>query len=230
MTDRKNSTSQRTAAFTAVPFFMVMISIVAGMLYPFIEGRIGPLGNIAAKGICVTALAIAAPAVNQRWLAAIMAAGALGDILLELPGGLIAGGVSFAAGHAIATVYYTRNRRPALQTGDSMRAAALVGYGLAMPWLVMPAGAALGQMTLYSFLLCTMAAAAWISRFPRQWTALGALLFVVSDTLLIMRLGGRIVGGPALHGALVWYFYYFGQLGIFIGVSGWRVMQPGVAR
>jgi uncharacterized membrane protein YhhN len=101
-----------------------------------------------------------------------------------------------------------------------MGAAALVGYGAAMPLLLMPAGAAVAQVTLYSLLLCSMAAAALLSRFPRQWLAAGAILFVMSDTLLIMRLGGHLVGGAGLHGALVWYLYYLGQFGIFIGVAG----------
>jgi uncharacterized membrane protein YhhN len=83
---------------------------------------------------------------------------------------------------------------------------------------VLPAGSDIGAVTLYAVLLCTMAAAALLSRYPRRWLVAGALLFVVSDTLLIMRMGGRLVGSDALHGALVWYSYYLGQLGIFVGV------------
>ena len=195
----------------------VAASIAAGLLYPAIEGRFGPVGDIAAKGLGVAALAVAATMAGRWWLAAIMAAGALGDVLLELPNGLIAGGAAFAAGHAIAIVFYGRNRRPALNRQAWMRAAALVGYGAAMPALVLRAVAV--PETIYAVLLCGMAAAAWLSRFPRRWAALGAMLFVVSDTLLMMRMGGRYFGGPGVHGLLVWYFYYLGQLGIFIGVS-----------
>jgi uncharacterized membrane protein YhhN len=220
--DRENPPSGLPFGFSGLQLALVLASLAAGLLYPLVEGRFGPVADIAAKGTGVALLAIAALAGKQRWLAAIMAAGAAGDVLLELPGGLIIGGAAFAAGHAIAIVHYSRNRRPALPRADWLTAAALLGYGAVMPTLVMPPGAAVGQVTLYSILLCGMAATALLSRFPRQWLALGALFFVISDTLLIMRMGGRLVGGAALHGALVWYFYYLGQLGIFIGVAGRR--------
>jgi uncharacterized membrane protein YhhN len=84
----------------------------------------------------------------------------------------------------------------------------------------LPAGSDLAAVTIYAVLLCTMAAAALLSRYPRRWLVTGALLFVISDTLLIMRMGDRLVGTAALHGALVWYSYYAAQLLIFIGV--WR--------
>ncbi|MBC7519933.1 MAG: lysoplasmalogenase [Sandarakinorhabdus sp.] len=217
---RKNAAFAPSSAFTALQVALILASLVTGLLYPLVEGRFGPVGDIVAKGSGVAALAVAGLAGNQRWIAAIMAAGAAGDVLLELPGGLVIGGGAFAIGHAIAIYHYTRHRRPALSRASRLGAAALLGYGAAMPLLLMPAGAAVAQVTLYSLLLCGMAAAALLSRFPRQWLAAGALLFVISDTLLIMRLGGHLVGGAGLHGALVWYFYYLGQFGIFVGVAG----------
>jgi uncharacterized membrane protein YhhN len=99
-----------------------------------------------------------------------------------------------------------------------LAALALIGWGLVMPTLVSPPGTPVGALMLYSVLLCGMAAALLLSRFPRL-AVVGALLFVVSDTLLIMRLGGRLVGGESVHGMLVWLTYYLGQLLIFVGVA-----------
>lgn len=208
---------RKDVGFGAAQWALLLASLVAGLLYPLVDG--GGASGMAAKGAGVALLAAAALAGGHRWLAAIMAAGALGDVLLELPGGLVAGGASFAGGHLLAIIFYTRNRRAAPGPAARLAALALIVYGTAMPVLVMPVDAAVGRVTLYSLLLCTMAAAALLSRFPRRWLAAGALLFVVSDTLLIMRLGGRVVGTVALHDALVWYGYYLGQLGIFIGVA-----------
>jgi uncharacterized membrane protein YhhN len=87
-----------------------------------------------------------------------------------------------------------------------------------MPALVLPAGAPRGALTLYAVLLCGMAASALISRFPLRLTAAGALLFVLSDTFLVMGLGGRFVASTAFHGLIVWYAYYIGQFGIFAGI------------
>ena len=88
-----------------------------------------------------------------------------------------------------------------------------------MPQLVLPAGAPAGGPMLYAVLLCTMAATALLSRFARPWTGIGGLLFVVSDTLLFMRLGGTLIGGATLHGLLVWYSYFAGQMLIFTGIA-----------
>ena len=83
--------------------------------------------DIAAKGIGVAALAVIAASSRHWWLAAIMAAGALGDMLLELPGGLVPGGGAFAAGHVIAIIFYTRNRRGNIGTADR-------GFALGLIW------------------------------------------------------------------------------------------------
>ena len=197
---------------------IILASLVAGLAYPVLADALDPVSAIIAKGLGVGLLALAALLLGHRWLAAIMVAGALGDILLELPGGLVPGGASFAVGHVIAMVFYARNRRQPANPVANIGAAALILYGLAMPSLVLPAGTPMGALMLYAVLLCGMAAGTLISRFPLALTAAGALLFVVSDTFLVMRIGGRIVGSPALHGLIVWYTYYLGQFGIFAGI------------
>ena len=63
-----------------------------------------------------------------------------------------------------------------------------------------------------------MAASAWISRFPRQLTGLGALMFVVSDLLIFYRTGRPIAREPWL-GFAVWGLYFAGQTLIVLGVT-----------
>lgn len=152
-------------------------------------------------------------------LAVIMAAGALGDILLEIPDGLTPGGACFAIGHIVAMLFYAGNRRQPPRPPATIAAVVLILYGLAMPALALPAGYPAGALTLYAVLLCGMAASALNSRFPLGLTAAGALFFVLSDTFLVMGLGGRIVVSPTLHGLIIWYAYYVGQLGIFAGIT-----------
>lgn len=203
----------------AVQRLLIAASLVAGLSYPWLDGYLQPFAAICLKGLGVGLLALLALlSPGQRWLAAIMAAGALGDVLLELPAGLVAGGSSFAIGHVVAMVFYARNRRQPPLPVASIAAAGLILYGLAMPALVLPSGTPLGAVMLYAVLLCGMAAAAFISRFPLALTAAGALLFVVSDTFLVMRMGGRIIGTATGHDLIIWYAYYLGQLGIFAGI------------
>jgi hypothetical protein len=67
-----------------------------------------------------------------------------------------------------------------------------------------------------------MAASLWLSRFPRL-AALGAIGFVISDTILVYRMGGGHLLGPgqdgALDGALVWATYFGGQWLIALSVA-----------
>lgn len=177
--------------------------------------------HVVAKGAGVGLLAAAGFSLSRRdhvWLGLIMTAGALGDILLELPGLFFVGAGAFAVGHVIAILFYLRNRRDSAGGFERFAALTLIGWGLVMPALVSPPGTPVGALMLYSVLLCGMAAALLLSRFSRL-AVVGALLFVASDTLLIMRLGGSLVGGEWLHGLLVWFSYYIGQLAIFVGVA-----------
>lgn len=211
----------KTAAVGAPVLLVLAASVVAGLAYPFLEESLSLAAGVTAKGAGVSLLAFAALMLRTReryWLATIMAAGALGDIFLALPGRFFVGAGAFAIGHGVAIVFYMRNRSDSARGNERLAALALIGWGLAMPTLVSPPGTPVGALMLYSVLLCGMAAALLLSRFPRL-AVVGALLFIVSDTLLIMRLGGRLVGDGTVHGLLVWLTYYLGQLLIFIGVA-----------
>lgn len=200
---------------------LLMLSVAAGVAYPWLDGGLGVVGATVLKGLGVGLLALAAlqgrVEPGNRWLAAILGLGALGDVLLNLPGLFFAGAGAFAIGHVVAMACYNARRRPAPTAATRAGAAALIAYGLAMPWAVSPAGTPVGALMLYSVLLCGMAATLLLSRLPRL-AVIGALLFVVSDTLLIMRLGGALIGPAFVHGLAVWYSYYAGQLLIFLGV------------
>jgi uncharacterized membrane protein YhhN len=195
-------------------------SLLAGLAYLLLAPLLEMPANMVVKGSGVALIAVAAlqlPASGARWLAAVMALGALGDVLLEVPGLFIAGAISFAAGHVVAMAFYVRHRRPA-SVADRLAAAGLIGFGLVMPPILSPAGIPYGLAMVYAVLLCGMAASLWLSRFPRL-AVLGAIGFVVSDTILVYRMGGGRLLGPALDGALVWASYFGGQWLIALGVA-----------
>ncbi len=61
-----------------------------------------------------------------------------------------------------------------------------------------------------------MAAAAWISRFPRYRVGIGAVMFAASDLLIFAREAGAM---PAdLADLLIWPLYFAGQFLIATGV------------
>jgi uncharacterized membrane protein YhhN len=145
-----------------------------------------------------------------------MALGALGDVLLETSG-MVIGALSFLAGHAVAIWLYLRNRRPVLSPSQALFAMILVPAVVITAYLL-PADRRMALVVaIYASGLALMAASAWVSRFPRYWTGLGAVAFAVSDLLIFAEAGP--LEGAAWTGFAVWALYFAGQAMIVIGVT-----------
>jgi uncharacterized membrane protein YhhN len=169
----------------------------------------------AWKGAGVWLLAIYA-ALNAKstdgWLiAAVMAFGALGDVLIEQD--LTMGGAAFAVGHGVAIWLYLRNRRKVLMQSQ-----------IALAFVVVPSTIAIAALMtrdfgiiVYSAILAAMGALAWTSRFPRYRVGIGALMFVASDLLIFARIGP--LSEDFWVDYLVWGLYFVGQMLIVLGVT-----------
>lgn len=197
----------------------LLASLIAAVSYYFVADD--PIGGIWLMGWKAAGVGFLALYAAHRgkgfdaWLiAAVMAFGAMGDALLEVS--FLIGGGLFAVGHLIAIWLYLRHRRGAT-TGSQK------GAGLAL-LVFTPVLAALLTYPLpnwhlaagYSFLVGAMAAAAWISNFPRYRVGAGAVLFVISDLLIFGRESGRVPYEVAEW--LIWPLYYGGQFLIATGV------------
>ncbi len=200
---------------------LLLASLVAAILYPLLwdAGLAKPV-MVAVKGLGVGLLALlAATQARSRdgWLfATVMGFGALGDVLLDLR--FEAGVAAFAVGHIVAILLYRRNRRAGLPFSRRAFAALIAITGTILPFFLIDADdPMLLGLVLYSLLLTLMAAAAWLSRFPRALTGVGALLFVFSDGLIAARFGP--LAGAVWVALGIWATYYLGQLMIFLGVS-----------
>ena len=199
---------------------VLIASILAGVSY-VAAWHLGlpRAAELTWKGSGVALLAVYA-ALNARtldgWLlVAVMAFGALGDVLLGAAG-LTVGALGFLAGHLVAIALYLRNRRPTPSRGQLALAVVLVPVVVIVAFLLPTDRAGAPGVAVYGLGLGLMAATAWLSRFPRYRVGIGALMFVVSDLLIFGR------GGPwpdnFATGLAVWGLYYFGQLLICVGV------------
>ena len=207
---------------------VLIASIMAGVSYVAAWDQGLPQAvELTWKGLGVALLAVYA-ALNARsldgWLlVAVMAFGALGDVLLGAAG-LTVGAIAFLAGHLLAITLYLRNRRPSPTRSQMALAIVLVPAVVIIAFLLPADRAGAPGVALYSLGLALMAATAWISRFPRYRVGIGALMFVASDLLIFGR------DGPwpdnFATGLGVWGLYYFGQLLICVGVVG-SISQPG---
>jgi len=195
----------------------LLASLIAGISYWFVAGSAIPgLYLILWKGAGVALLAIYAwvhhPVADAHRIALVMAFGALGDMVLEV--NFTGGAVAFFAGHMVAIALYLRHRRSMLPGGDKAIAAALL---IGVPALSFGITAR-PEVAFYALALGGMAAAAWLSNFPRTRVGLGAVMFAVSDLLIFARMG-PMAQSPIPH-LLVWPLYYFGQFLIAVGVIG----------
>lgn len=196
------------------------IAVAAGFTLASWAGFAGA-HMIAWKGLCVGLLALwvwrQVPTGDGRLLAAALACGTLGDMLIDAIG-LVEGAVAFAIGHVLAILLYKRHRRASLS-----RSQALLGYAVApltvlVTWLMTRDLA----VCVYAALLGTMAGMAWTSRFPRYWTGLGAMLFVASDLAIFARIG--VATRAEWAGWVVLPLYFAAQA--MIARGGVRYLNP----
>ena len=144
-----------------------------------------------------------------------MAFGALGDVLLNIR--FEAGVLAFATGHLIAIWLYVRNRPHPVTALQKWLLGLLPLASFAMPWMILGPRDGLIGLGVYALLLTLMTVTAWISRFPTRLVGIGAALFLISDGLIVARMGPLAdVVGTSLA---VWLLYYLGQLLICVGVS-----------
>jgi uncharacterized membrane protein YhhN len=204
-------------------------AVIAGVSYAAASHlTIAPGASVAWKAAGVGLLAVYA-ALQARdgdgWrLAAVMAFGALGDVVIET-NGLLAGGAAFFAGHLTAVWLYLRNRRSPLSAPDRLIGLLLTPAIVALAFLLPLDRARAPQAAAYALGLGAMAAAAWTSRFPRGLTGLGALMFAASDLLLFYRTGRPVAAAPAT-GLAVWGLYFAGQTLIALGATRGLASEP----
>ena len=195
-------------------------ALIAGASYYFVDttGVEAPIAVVwKGAGVALLAVWCAMQARDcEGWLiAAVMAFGALGDVLLETSG-LTVGAIAFVVGHGLAITLYVRSRRMRLTASQRMLAMLVVPLSVAIAVLLVPAADTLA-VGVYAFIVSAMAAVAWVSRFPRYRVGIGAMMFLVSDLLIFARMG-PLATSP-IPDLLIWPLYFGGQTLIALGVT-----------
>ena len=195
---------------------VLLAAVFAGFSYiwPVVAQLNGPLWTLwkgAGVGLLAVWCVLQARSRNGWLIAAVMALGAAGDVLLET-NGVSAGAAAFLTGHVVAIGLYLRNLRLEVTPSQISLAVLVVPFTLFLTWNLTRDGG----VTLYALFLSVMAATAWISRFPRYRTGIGAMLFVASDLLIFARMGA--LAGTVWISPAIWLLYFCGQLLIALGV------------
>jgi len=216
--NRKRPVQEAVGQFLLLASFIVAV-VYGGGWYP--SEWLWPL---IVKGSAVGLLAIfvllSMQTINHLLLFLALAASVGGDVLLEVPGdnSFTRGLTSFLAAHVFFIILYVKNRMLAEDiTAIRVRLAALMWALAAIAaFFLYPY---LGDMAMpvitYSVVLAAMATTALFSKFPVKLVGFGALLFVVSDTVLGARVFSTM---PDFTSYIVWATYYLAQLLMVLGI------------
>jgi uncharacterized membrane protein YhhN len=206
----------RISRISGRPVYLA-VSAIAAIIYLFAPA------SAVLKAIPVGALAVLAlRSRGVRRDAGVLALGlgfsTVGDVLLDLdPRLFVFGLAAFLLAHLIYICLFVRNRR-AGNRFDAPHMAAVIAiliFSTALStWIVPSVGALAVPVVLYICAITTMVCAAILARFSQRWVAMGAVLFLISDSLLAIH---KFKTPVPLRDYLVWGTYYLGQCGIALG-------------
>ena len=201
---------------------ILIASAVFGLAYLFNDfGLAAPYPvNVVIKAAGIVLLAVYALRRQHLVLAVGLALGATGDVFLALDESVLPLGIAaFGLGHLVYIWLFARWRMTAGARGGMSRiiALAIAAFGLVMlNWLQPHFGDLRVAASVYNGIILVMAVLAVLGRSPTL-AMLGALLFVISDSVLAVRL---FAGELDWAGPVVWVCYYLGQAGIALGLAG----------
>jgi uncharacterized membrane protein YhhN len=185
-------------------------------------------GSWAIKAASVALLALIAARNQSHGVALALALSSIGDALLEYsPGLFVVGLVAFLLAHLTYTATFVRAWQ---QPRMSAAAVAIVAYSIGLgAWLLPAAGSLAAPVAIYVAAITAMAVSAFTARFGNRWIEIGAVMFLISDSVLAVN---RFRMPLPLSGWLVWSTYYLAQLMIVRGaLRAWnhRMALPSAA-
>ena len=191
----------------------IFISILLSAVY-FLTIPWHPFpGSWVVKAASIVILSVIAARDRAYGLAIALAFSAVGDALLEYSPGLFASGlVAFLLAQITYSVTFMRARKVA-QTQPAAVILIAYSFGLAA-WLLPGVGPLAVPVAIYVMAITAMVVCAFFARFPNRLVEAGAVLFLISDSVLAVN---RFRMPIPLSGWIVWSTYYCGQLLIATG-------------
>ena len=200
----------RTLAWLSLACGAVYFSTLSWQPYP---------ASFAIKGLSIAALALMAFLARSPLLGVALSISALGDVLLDLdPQRLFVFGLaSFLAAHLVYLAVFVgaRSTRPLPGSRESTVALLVILFVVSVAmWLMPSLGTLAVPVFIYMCAITVMVLSAILARFSNYWVARGAVLFLISDTLLAIN---KFKQPVPYHDFLIWGTYYAGQYAIATG-------------
>jgi len=208
--------------FDAVDCSLLALSLACGAAYLVTRG-LEFRGSVVIKVLAVAPLALIAFRVlrdrDGLMLGNSLSFSTLGDMFLGIDGErlFVFGLTSFLIAHLLYIVLFVRNRsKPVISSAGQKALAALVMiFSAAMfAWLWPNLGDLKLPVAAYLCAITGMGVAATFTGFRAPWVVIGAMLFIVSDSMIAV---GKFKSPIEYGNYLIWATYYIGQLFIALG-------------
>lgn len=209
--------------FDVINRLLLALSLACGAAYLVTRGVPEFTGSVVIKVLSIAPLALIAFRMlrdrDGRILGNSLSFSTLGDMFLGLDGEklFVFGLSSFLIAHLLYIVLFARNRRKKMLVGRTRKiiAALLVVFSAAMfAWLWPNLGDLKLPVAAYLCAITGMGVAATLAGFRAPWVVIGAVLFIVSDSMIAVSKFKSPVG---YGDYLIWVTYYVGQLFIAFG-------------
>ena len=203
---------------STLPRVALRLSAAASLAYLLVP-KSAPLPlEVVLKGLSVTLLALVALRAGRWPLALALGLSSAGDVLLACGARFFVPGLAaFLCAHLVyVALFLRRGARPGHALSRFVFPITLLLYGLVFgAWLAPSLGALRLPVFAYIAAILAMVAAAHLANYGNRSVLLGAVLFLLSDSLL----GSNRFKTPIpLAGPLIWITYYAAQIAITRGV------------
>ncbi len=176
----------------------------------------------ASMAVLLTIAAVAHPIVRERrWLMPALLFSAVGDWLLAIPWwtpSFVAGLAAFLLAHLCflgALLPLALGARPSPARIGAVVAMCLAATGLLVWfWPHLGADKLTIPVTVYLVALSAMVCTALLARLPTMWTAVGAVCFAASDSMIAI---GRFILGNEALAVPIWWSYAAAEILITAG-------------
>jgi Predicted membrane protein len=204
----------------AVDRLLLSLSIACGTAYLITRGLPEFAGSVVIKVLSIAPLALIAFRMLRNrdglMLGNSLSFSTLGDMFLGIDGEklFVFGLASFLIAHLLYIVLFMRNSKHA-RAGQKAFAALLMIFTAAMfAWLWPNLGDLKLPVAAYLCAITGMGVTALLAGFRAPWIIIGAMLFIVSDSMIAVS---KFKSPIAYGDYLIWATYYIGQLFIAFG-------------
>ena len=207
----------------AVDRGLLALSLACGAIYLVTRGAHAVTGSVVIKALSIAPLALFAFRMlkdrDGLILGVSLLFSTLGDVFLAVDEERLFtfGLASFLIAHVLYVVLFARHwsKPVSASAGRKMLAVVLVIFSAAMfAWLWNSLGDLKLPVAIYLCAITGMGIAAALAGFRAWWVIAGAMLFIVSDSMI----AASKFKFPIEYGSyLIWATYYVGQFGIALG-------------